>query len=172
MEVDPLSSQVATLTLTLTQTFTCGQYMKIALPAEMSMVGPAHLEAVQDAAPAPEGTPSDLLDGLLVAQDLLWKTLPQDGKPDRHDRRIILARAQPAHRPVRSMASAMYSMEQALRRPGSALVQSLNWVAVRKGRHVAALALCLCAQGEVKCAATLPARYGFTCISLATDLQS
>ena len=68
------------------------QYTNVTLAEEMSLVGNAHLEAVQRAEPAPEGTPSDLLDGLLVAQDLLWKTLPQDGKADKHDRRIVLAR--------------------------------------------------------------------------------
>ena len=66
------------------------QYMNVSMAVEMSLVGPEHLAAVQQAAPAPAGTPSDLLDGLLVAQDLLWKTLPHDGKADKHDRRIVL----------------------------------------------------------------------------------
>ena len=82
------------LTPALTAAWTrSAQYMNVVLAAEMSLVDKPHLEAVQNAAPAPAGTPSDLLDGLLVAQDLLWKTLPQDGKPDKHERRIILARA-------------------------------------------------------------------------------
>ena len=78
-------------------TLTCTQYMNVVLAAEMSLVDKPHLKALQDAVPAPEGTPSDLLDGLLVATDLLWKTLPQDGKPDKHDRRIILACPRAAH---------------------------------------------------------------------------
>ena len=76
--------------------------MNSVLAAEMSLVSGVHLRAVQDAAPAPEGTPSDLLDTLMVAQDVLWKTLPQDGKPDKHDRRIILARSRLHRRPDRS----------------------------------------------------------------------
>ncbi len=66
------------------------QYMNVTMAVEMSVVGSEHLAAVQKATPAPDGTPSDLLDGLLVAQDLLWKTLPHDGKVDKHDRRIVL----------------------------------------------------------------------------------
>ena len=71
---------------------TCAQYMNVVLGAEMSLVDKPHLKAVVEATPAPEGTPSDLLDGLMVAQELLSKTLPPDEKPDKHDRRIILAR--------------------------------------------------------------------------------